>query len=456
MPDIPDSNWSERDDRNAENVPFGWPPGLPAFIEQIGQMMMGAIKRFWNRSNPVYVTGGTLDAYTVTPEAKVSFINMYEVIRVRIDRANTTTTPTLKWSDANPRTIVKVLGAGVVPLAVGDLIAGRDHSFWYNGTNFVLSNPGTVTAAETSGLLKSANNLSDVADGPTSLTNIGGMAKATYDPQNINADAFARANQTGTQAISTVSGLQTALDGKLAVGDFSGDDTVSDTDTLLYLTGTTPKKATLVGLVSSIFTTARTISNGIFDAATFRLKNVGGFSPVFTVTSLTANRNITLQDRAITVGMTTATQQNASGANVDFTAIPAGVRRITIMIDGVSTTGANTPSLQLGGSGGVETSGYAATNTLVVNAAATAIASTATGFSFGGSNASNIYNGKIVLDLMDVAANKWTCAGIVGSQSITSFAAGTKSVAAVLDRVRLTVGGGDTYDTGTFNISWEF
>jgi hypothetical protein len=40
---------------------------------------------------------------------------------------------------------------------------------------------------------------------------------ATYDPQGKHADAFARANHTGVQAISTVTGLQTALDGKASV-----------------------------------------------------------------------------------------------------------------------------------------------------------------------------------------------------------------------------------------------
>lgn len=42
----------------------------------------------------------------------------------------------------------------------------------------------------------------------------GDMQTVTYDPQSIQGDAFARANHTGTQAISTVTGLQVALDGK--------------------------------------------------------------------------------------------------------------------------------------------------------------------------------------------------------------------------------------------------
>jgi len=52
----------------------------------------------------------------------------------------------------------------------------------------------------------------------------GAMSIATYDPTGIGADVFARANHTGTQAISTVSGLQAALDAKLALagGTMSG------------------------------------------------------------------------------------------------------------------------------------------------------------------------------------------------------------------------------------------
>jgi len=38
---------------------------------------------------------------------------------------------------------------------------------------------------------------------------VGDMQKSVYDPQNKNADAFARANQTGTQPANTISGLAT-------------------------------------------------------------------------------------------------------------------------------------------------------------------------------------------------------------------------------------------------------
>lgn len=266
---IPDPNWSERDDHNAENAPLGWPPGLPAKIELIGQMMMGAIKRFWNKANPVYLTTGTLDAYIVTTEGNAVTLNLYEIIRVRIDRANTTTTPTLKFAKTNARTIVKVTSAGVVPLIAGDMQTGRDHSFWFNGTNFVLSNPATIDSSVTVGLLKAANNLSDVASATTSLANLAGaplaspaltgnptaptqtqannstriattayvdtglgtkMSVATYDPNGHAADAFARANFTGAEAIS-IDGVPLSL---LSIFGSTAIEAVSNRNTAVF------------------------------------------------------------------------------------------------------------------------------------------------------------------------------------------------------------------------------
>src|SRR6202012_2652872 len=49
----------------------------------------------------------------------------------------------------------------------------------------------------------------------------GAMSAFVYDPTNKMADAFARANHTGVQAISTITNLQTALDAKADDTDLS-------------------------------------------------------------------------------------------------------------------------------------------------------------------------------------------------------------------------------------------
>jgi hypothetical protein len=145
MPDIAATDWSEREDRNMEPAPNGWPIGaMPSPVDQIGRMMMAAIKRWYNKANPVYLTSGTGDDYIVQLEGNTNTINLFEIIRVRIDRSNVGTTPTLKYGDTNVRTIVKFGPTGVIPLASGDLYAGNDAALWYNGTYYILSNPAVI------------------------------------------------------------------------------------------------------------------------------------------------------------------------------------------------------------------------------------------------------------------------------------------------------------------------
>jgi hypothetical protein len=58
------------------------------------------------------------------------------------------------------------------------------------------------------------NDLINTPDGGS-----GDMLAETYDPGNVAADVYARAHHTGEQAISTVTGLQTALDDKIESTD---------------------------------------------------------------------------------------------------------------------------------------------------------------------------------------------------------------------------------------------
>jgi len=145
MPDIADVAWSEHDERNSEAVPNGWPTGaFPAYTDLVGQMMMGATKRFWNKINPIYQTTGTGDDYVVQTEIGIDQINLYEILCIRIDRSNTTTTPTLQFGATNARTIVKAGPSGYIPLVAGDMFAGSSHTFWYNGAFYILVDPAII------------------------------------------------------------------------------------------------------------------------------------------------------------------------------------------------------------------------------------------------------------------------------------------------------------------------
>lgn len=63
----------------------------------------------------------------------------------------------------------------------------------------------------------------------------GDMLKSVYDPQNINADAFNRANQTGTQSYTTITGLGSAATANTS--DFATAAQGSLADSSVQLTG---------------------------------------------------------------------------------------------------------------------------------------------------------------------------------------------------------------------------
>jgi hypothetical protein len=145
---------------------------------------------------------------------------------------------------------------------------------------------------------------------------------------------------------------------------------------------------------------------------------------------------------------------STSGTSIDFTGIPAGVRRITVMINGVSTNGTSVPIIQIGDSGGFETSGY--TGSVANNGAS--VSSFSTGFALVGSStlAALVQSGHIVIT--NISGNIWIASINLGrTDSAMIFnGAGNKTLSDVLDRVRITtVNGTDTFDAGSINILYE-
>ena len=162
--------------------------------------------------------------------------------------------------------------------------------------------------------------------------------------------------------------------------------------------------------------------------------------------------NKTIQGGAITSGTAVAT---TSGTSVDFTGIPSYVKRVTVMFNGVSTNGTSLIQIQLGDSGGVETTSYSsgAWTSNTTNANAT------TGFIIHGTNASaaRVWDGAYTIVLQD-AANTWVSTGMCNSlnDNSQSIGIGRKQLSATLDRVRITtVNGTDTFDLGSINILYE-
>jgi len=146
----------------------------------------------------------------------------------------------------------------------------------------------------------------------------------------------------------------------------------------------------------------------------------------------------------------------ASGTVVDFVGIPEGVKRITVMFDGVSTNGTSNSLIQIG-SASIEITNYRSTVVGLFNTAAVTASIVTNGFGITvQTSTTDVLTGSITLD--NITLNSWVCSGGLyktPSNVLNTF--GSKTLSGTLDCIRITtVNGTDQFDAGTINISWEF
>lgn len=158
------------------------------------------------------------------------------------------------------------------------------------------------------------------------------------------------------------------------------------------------------------------------------------------------------QLQRITAGTAVA---STSGTSIDFTSLPAWVKRITVMLSGVSTSGTSNLVLRAGTSGGIDSTNYTS-NRGTINNTSVFATTTTTGFDIASfATAAILQKGNIILN--NISGNVWVASGSMSDSGtqISNFS-GTVSLAATLDRVRITtVNGTDTFDAGTINIMYE-
>lgn len=149
-------------------------------------------------------------------------------------------------------------------------------------------------------------------------------------------------------------------------------------------------------------------------------------------------------------------QATTSGTSKDFTGIPSWATRITVMLNGVSTSGTSPLILQIG-SGSVDASGYTGTAASLVNAGAVAASNFSSGFMVGATlTAGSTVSGIATLTM--IGSNVWVFGSTTarGNEARAEIAGGQKTLSGSLDRVRLTTAGGaDTFDLGNVNIFYE-
>lgn len=143
---------------------------------------------------------------------------------------------------------------------------------------------------------------------------------------------------------------------------------------------------------------------------------------------------------------------STSGTSIDFTSIPNWIKRITVMMNGVSLSSTANILIQIGPSGGVETSGYSGVvlgNGIQGAWGGTGCLITRTG------QATSTYSG--IVTIANITGSTWVCSATMADSVNTyaGLAAGSKAITGTLSIVRITSTSTDTFDAGSINILYE-
>jgi hypothetical protein len=146
---------------------------------------------------------------------------------------------------------------------------------------------------------------------------------------------------------------------------------------------------------------------------------------------------------------------STSGTSIDFTGIPSTATQIAITFAGVSVSGIGAFIIQIGKSGGVETSSYV--SSIQVNGGT--LNQETAGFAINNFTSATVaISGTATLTLHNLSTNTWVISGVLGRDDAAGVLVfgGKKSLAGTLDRVRVTtVAGTDTFDAGSINIRYS-
>jgi hypothetical protein len=186
--------------------------------------------------------------------------------------------------------------------------------------------------------------------------------------------------------------------------------------------------------------------------ATQTLTNKTLTSPTITGGSLSGTSG------TLTLG---AAQNTTSGTSIDFTDIPSWVKRVTVMLNGVSTNGTSPLRILIGTASSFETTGYDAA--AILNIAGSSAATRATdAFPLEPASATYIVNGTTrhgAITISKLTANTFVVTGLFNTQQsggLIVMLSGSKTLTDALTRIRLTTTNGtDTFDAGSVNIMYE-
>lgn len=303
------------------------------------------------------------------------------------------------------------------------------------------------------GALIASNNLSDLGDVGNARANLGLGSMATAN--SGTGPAQHRTNLENGAIFQPLDAELTAIAGL-----------ASAANTLPYFTGT--GSAALTGLTAAgrailddADAAAQRITLGAAQEGNITTASIAAATLVTAAETIAANNNDTTIPTSAAVlaarGPQLQTAITASSQTaMNFSGIPSWVNRVTVNFGdgGVSTSGTSNILIQLGPSGGIETTGYSSTAQLFTGTATSQVTDTA-GFGLPVDTATGGIRGSVILNRL--SGNIWTITGAYRRSSIsTGFTSGEKTLAGTLTQLRITtVSGTEVFDLGSASVSWE-
>lgn len=398
-----------------------------------------------------YVTasaGGTADALTASLAPAITAYAEGPVYAIVPASNNATTTPTLNLNSIGAKTIVKF---GSTALAAGDLVADELALLTYNATddNINLLNPATAQAVDTAlqnvveDTTPQAGGTFDLNGNDILLTKGGDIASASPLVIDTDGSYFDVTGTTGFSAMTVAAGAFFVLqfDGALTITHGSGITlpgganitTVAGDQALCYATA-----ANTVTVISYVRASVSPVP------MTQAQAEAGTDTTPRPVAAEQIAQAIAAQT---TSGVTwLGSQASTSGTSINFTSIPSTASLIIVSFQAMSLDSGAVTLVQIGDSGGLETSGYDSGG----NVAATETTSTS-GFVMYTAAATNQVRGWMMLS--HEGSNKWNASHVCSTNGGILGGGGTKTLSATLDRLSVVAGSGN-FDAGAINVGY--
>jgi hypothetical protein len=199
-------------------------------------------------------------------------------------------------------------------------------------------------------------------------------------------------------------------------------------------------------------------------AATTSLDGVSEHATGAEVEADTPSSSLVITPDSLRAGFTIVrpNQSAVSGSptEIDFTGIPSWVRKVTVLLNGVSSSGSSNIISQLGDSGGFHVTNYLGGESSITITSANG-ANQTVGLGMGSGNAGNIISGICTWYLMDPATFLWVGFSMNGRSNSSTRGGGWGSCRIPLDsaltQVRITtVGGSNTFDGTGSSIGLQY